>query len=136
MTAEQQQIEEFMEKRRQLLEKCSGAPQDLDTMMALYAENASFTPPREPRKGDKGTIREFYERNCRAFPNREFIPVGQPSIRLCNSTTAIVNQETHVILKDRNGKVVADFYGRETFTLVKQKDRWVILDHTTSRSPE
>ncbi len=108
---------------------------DLDTWMAVYADDAAVTSSLVPfRIEGKEALRAYYGGLFQAYPTRR-VAIRQPSTRAYNGdTTAVTNAYLQVTFVDRNGQA-NNFYLRQSITWVKQGGRWLIVDSHVSRLP-
>jgi uncharacterized protein (TIGR02246 family) len=106
----------------------------LDAYMAPYAENAVFAPPNAPfRIEGKDALRAYYAGVMQNFPVHQVAP-RQTSIQIYDGRTAVVSRYNHAVFVDRNGRVT-NFYLRQTYTWVKQSDRWSLVEQHYSALP-
>jgi uncharacterized protein (TIGR02246 family) len=107
---------------------------NLDAYMAPYAENAVFAPPNVPfRIEGKNDLRAYYAGTMQNFPTHRVVP-RQTSINIYDGRTAVVSRYNHAVFVDRNSQVT-NFYLRQTYTWVKQGDRWSLVEQHYSALP-
>ncbi len=105
----------------------------LDAYMAPYPENAVFAPPNVPfRVEGRDALRAYYAGVMQNFPTHRVVP-RKTSIQIYDGRTAVVSRYNHATFVDRNSHVT-NFYLRQTYTWVKQGDRWSLVERTTPRS--
>jgi uncharacterized protein (TIGR02246 family) len=108
---------------------------DVEALSALYTEDAYLTPPSIPfRVEGREAIKAAWASFMRAFPQRQIV-FSQPFTRVyAGGTIAVAGGYCFASLLDQKGNPVTDFM-RNSITLVKVGERWLIADHHMSDLP-
>jgi len=108
---------------------------NVEALSALYAEDAHLTPPSIPfRVEGREAIKAAWGGFMRAFPQRQIV-FSHPATRVyAGGQVAVAGGYCIASLLDMKGNPVTDFM-RNSITLVKVGDRWLIADHHLSDVP-
>ncbi len=103
-----------------------------DTIVALYADDAVLWGTLSPtRRDDPAAIRDYF---AAVFPLAERkVEFMDPFIRVYGNTA--INSGRYTFTWVKAGEVVK-LAARYSFTYVKRDERWLIVDHHSSRVPE
>ena len=108
---------------------------NVEALSALYAEDAHLTPPSVPfRVEGREAIKAAWGGFMRAFTQRQIV-FSHPATRVYGGgLVAVAGGYCFASLLDMKGNPATDFM-RNSITLVKVGDRWLIADHHMSDIP-
>ena len=105
---------------------------DPDKVVALYAPDAVLWGTLSPTvRADRAALRDYFVTAFKVLPNLK-VAFGEQLIRAYGTTAVNTGYYTFSFVKDGEPKTLP---ARYSFTLVKDGDNWMIVDHHSSAMP-
>jgi uncharacterized protein (TIGR02246 family) len=105
---------------------------DPDKVLALYAPDAILWGTLSPKvRADRAALRDYFVTAFKALPNLK-VSFGEQLIREYGNTAVNTGYYTFSFGKDGESKTLP---ARYSFTLVKDGENWMIVDHHSSAMP-
>jgi uncharacterized protein (TIGR02246 family) len=105
---------------------------DPDKVVALYAPDAVLWGTLSPTvRADRAALRDYFVTAFNVLPNLK-VAFGEQLIRVYGTTAVNTGYYAFSFVKDGEPKTLA---ARYSFTLVKDGDNWMIVDHHSSAMP-
>jgi uncharacterized protein (TIGR02246 family) len=105
---------------------------DPDKVVALYAPDAVLWGTLSPTvRADHAALRDYFVTAFKVLPNLK-VAFGEQLIRVYGTTAVNTGYYTFSYLKDGESKTLP---ARYSFTLVKDGEKWMIVDHHSSAMP-
>ena len=105
---------------------------DPDKVLALYAPDAVLWGTLSPTvRADRAALRDYFVTAFKVLPNLK-VAFGEQLIRVYGTTAVNTGYYTFSFVKDGEPKTLP---ARYSFTLVKDRDNWMIVDHHSSAMP-
>ena len=105
---------------------------DPDKVVALYAPDAVLWGTLSPTvRADHAALRDYFITAFKVLPNLK-VAFGEQLIRVYGTTAVNTGYYTFSYLKDGESKTLP---ARYSFTLVKDGEKWMIVDHHSSAMP-
>jgi len=105
---------------------------DPDKVVALYATDAVLWGTLSPTvRADRAALRDYFVTAFKVLPNLK-VAFGEQFIRVYGTTAINTGYYTFSFVKDGEPKTLP---ARYSFTLVKDGQNWMIVDHHSSTMP-
>jgi len=105
---------------------------DPDKVVALYASDAVLWGTLSPTvRADRAALRDYFVTAFKVLPNLK-VAFGEQLIRVYGTAAVNTGYYTFSFLKDGEPKTLP---ARYSFTLVKDGENWMIVDHHSSAMP-
>jgi uncharacterized protein (TIGR02246 family) len=105
---------------------------DPDKVLALYAPDAVLWGTLSPKvRADRAALRDYFVTAFKVLPNLK-VSFGEQLIRVYGNTAVNTGYYTFSFGKDGESKTLP---ARYSFTLVKDGENWMIVDHHSSAMP-
>ena len=105
---------------------------DPDKVVALYATDAVLWGTLSPTvRADRAALRDYFVTAFKVLPNLK-VAFGEQFIRVYDTTAVNTGYYTFSFVKDGEPKTLP---ARYSFTLVKDGQNWMIVDHHSSAMP-
>jgi uncharacterized protein (TIGR02246 family) len=105
---------------------------DPDKVVALYAPDAVLWGTLSPTvRADRAALRDYFVTAFKVLPNLK-VAFAEQLIRVYGTTAVNTGYYTFSFVKDGEPKTLP---ARYSFTLVKDGDNWMIVDHHSSAMP-
>ena len=105
---------------------------DPDRVVALYAPDAVLWGTLSPAVGaDRAALRDYFVGAFKVRPSLK-VTFGEQLIRVYGTTAVNTGYYTFSYVKDGESKTLP---ARYSFTLIKDGDHWMIVDHHSSAMP-
>jgi uncharacterized protein (TIGR02246 family) len=105
---------------------------DPDKVVALYASDAVLWGTLSPTvRADGAALRDYFVTAFKVLPNLK-VAFGEQLIRVYGTAAVNTGYYTFSFLKDGEPKTLP---ARYSFTLVKDGENWMIVDHHSSAMP-
>ena len=105
---------------------------DPDKVVALYAPDAVLWGTLSPTvRADRAALRDYFVTAFKVLPNLK-VAFGEQLIRAYGTTAVNTGYYTFSFVRDGEPKTLP---ARYSFTLVKDGDNWMIVDHHSSAMP-
>jgi uncharacterized protein (TIGR02246 family) len=105
---------------------------DPDKVVALYATDAVLWGTLSPTvRADRAALRDYFVTAFKVLPNLK-VTFGEQFIRVYGTTAVNTGYYTFSFVKDGEPKALP---ARYSFTLVKDGQNWMIVDHHSSAMP-
>ena len=105
---------------------------DPDKVLALYAPDAVLWGTLSPTvRADRAALRDYFVTAFKVLPNLK-VAFGEQLIRVYGATAVNTGYYTFSFVKEGEPKTLP---ARYSFTLVKDADAWMIVDHHSSAMP-
>jgi uncharacterized protein (TIGR02246 family) len=105
---------------------------DPDKVVALYATDAALWGTLSPTvRADRAALRDYFVTAFKVLPNLK-VAFGEQFIRVYGTTAINTGYYTFSFVKDGEPKTLP---ARYSFTLVKDGQNWMIVDHHSSTMP-
>ncbi len=105
---------------------------DPDKVVALYATDAVLWGTLSPTvRADRAALRDYFVTAFKVLPNLK-VTFGEQFIRVYGTTAINTGYYTFSFVKDGEPKTLP---ARYSFTLVKDGQNWMIVDHHSSTMP-
>jgi uncharacterized protein (TIGR02246 family) len=105
---------------------------DPDKVVALYAPDAVLWGTLSPTvRADRAALRDYFVGAFKVLPSLK-VTFGEQLIRVYGTTAVNTGYYTFSYVKDGEPKTLP---ARYSFTLIKDGDNWMIVDHHSSAMP-
>jgi uncharacterized protein (TIGR02246 family) len=105
---------------------------DPDKVVALYAPDAVLWGTLSPTvRADRAALRDYFVTAFKVLPDLK-VAFGEQLIRVYGTTAVNTGYYTFSYVKDGESKTLP---ARYSFTLVKEGEKWMIVDHHSSAMP-
>jgi uncharacterized protein (TIGR02246 family) len=105
---------------------------DPDKVVALYAPDAVLWGTLSPTvRADRAALRDYFVGAFKVLPSLK-VTFGEQLIRVYGTTAVNTGYYTFSYVKDGEAKTLP---ARYSFTLIKDGDNWMIVDHHSSAMP-
>jgi uncharacterized protein (TIGR02246 family) len=105
---------------------------DPDRVVALYAPDAVLWGTLSPTvRADRAALRDYFVGAFKVLPSLK-VTFGEQLIRVYGTTAVNTGYYTFSYVKDGESKTLP---ARYSFTLIKDGDHWMIVDHHSSAMP-
>jgi uncharacterized protein (TIGR02246 family) len=105
---------------------------DPDKVLALYAPDAVLWGTLSPTvRADRAALRDYFVTAFKVLPSLK-VAFGEQLIRVYGTTAVNTGYYTFSFVKDGEPKTLP---ARYSFTLVKDEQNWMIVDHHSSAMP-
>ena len=105
---------------------------DPDKVLPFYADDAVFWGTLSPTvRADRAALRDYFVTAFRVLPGLK-VAFGDQLIRVYGNTAVNTGYYTFSYIKDGETKSLP---ARNSFTYVKNGERWLIVDHHSSAMP-
>ena len=105
---------------------------DPDKVVALYAPDAVLWGTLSPTvRADRAALRDYFVTAFKVLPNLK-VAFGEQLVRVYGTTAVNTGYYTFSYFKDGASKTLP---ARYSFTLVKDGEKWMIVDHHSSAMP-
>jgi uncharacterized protein (TIGR02246 family) len=105
---------------------------DPDKVVALYAPDAVLWGTLSPTvRSDRAALRDYFVTAFKVVPNLK-VAFGEQLIRVYGTTAVNTGYYTFSYVEDGESKTLP---ARYSFTLVKDGNNWLIVDHHSSAMP-
>ena len=104
-----------------------------ESILPLYAEEAVLWGTLSPTvRSDRAGMRDYFVSAVAALPDLK-VSFGDQLIRVYGDAAVNTGYYTFSYVKDGEAKI---FPARYSFTFIKKRDSWVIVDHHSSAMPQ